>query len=72
MFKKKKQPVRIEAELSNDEKGRSYKKVIEIPVGYTVAKESFSNNLIIRDSEGRIKTTVYFQAGYTITLNYLY
>ena len=72
MFKKKKQPVRIEAELSNDEKESSYKKIIEIPVGYTVSQDSFSSDLIIRDSEGHIKTTVRFQAGYTITLNYLY
>ena len=72
MFKKKRQPVRIEAELSNDEKGRGYKKVIEIPVGYTVSRDYITSHLTIKDKEGDVKQVIDFQAGYTVTLNYLY
>ena len=71
MFRKKSQPIRIEAELSND-KGESHTKEIVLPIGSKVSRRTFSPDLIIKDSDGKTKQTIDFQAGFTIILNYFY
>ena len=72
MFKKKKQPVRIEVELFNAKKEEGYTGTIEIPVGYTVLRDHITSDLTIKDKEGNIKQVFDFQAGFSVTFNYLY
>ena len=75
MFSRKKQiakPVtRLEVDLS-DNNGRHYTKKFDIPNGCKVCPKGYSSDLVIRDADGDVKKTIYFQAGFTITVDYIY
>ncbi len=73
MFHKKivKPVVRVEADLS-DEAGRHYTKKFDIPNGCKVSQKSYSSDLIVVDADGDVKKTINFQAGFTITVDYIY